>query len=335
MICTFVFTYDAKSWVSRDAAHFNVHVLSGSSLDLTPTLLGLYDQIASEQSENSEQHVDQSDGSSHLTRQDAQDAEMDQKEATAVSSAVLTEKTNFEPNGNLVEADDVVKPLIKIDSDNLDNSNRFKMEGNENMSAIEIDSKKRPLSLSSMSSSSTSSLPRQRKRPNLCEYSDSSSSGQLDIEKLDNLLYIDDNEVGTANPTDDEMSLCSMDKDEKGKSTEDSDSQLSFDQSVLRDQSYITDISLHQSDSSITFTPSDSAKSSTSDLYKSVENSGTPHRDSPVRTPSRTSVGSRSSTKQSGHYVSHVQRVVAEIIETERIYVRHLHEIKLVCIFEV
>ena len=255
---------------------------------------------------------------------------MDQNEATAVLSAVLTDETNFKPNGNIVEADDILKPLIKIDSDHLDNVNKLRMEGNESVSAIDVDSKKRPLSLSSMSSSSTSSLPRQRKRPNLCEYSDSSSSGQLDIEKLDNLLYIDDNEVETVNPTDDEMSLCSMDKDEKVKSTEDSDSQLSLDQSVLRDQSYITDINFDQSDSSITFTPSDSAKSSTSDLYKSVENSGTQHRETPVRTPSKTSVGSRSSIKQSGHYVSHVQRVVAEIIETERIYVRHLQEIKLV-----
>ena len=303
---------------------------------MTPTLIGLYDQVASKQKENDHENIDQSDSSTLLTRQDAQDAEMDQNEATAVSSAVFKEKINFEQNGNLVEADDVVKPLIKIESDTLDNSNKFRMEGNENMSAIDIDSKKRPLSLSSMSSSSTSSLPRQRKRPNLCEYSDSSSSGQLDIEKLDNLLYIDDNEVGTANPTDDEMSLCSMDKDEKGKSTEDSDSQLSFDQSVLRDQSFITDINLHQSDSSITFTPSNSAKSSTSDLCaKPIETLDPPHRDTPVRTPSRTSTGSRSSVKQSGHYVSHVQRVVAEIIETERIYVRHLQEIKLVSILRL
>ena len=303
---------------------------------MTPTLIGLYDQVASKQKENDDENIDQSDSSTLKTRQDAQDAEMDQNEATAVSSAVLKEKINFEQNGNLVEADDVVKPLIKIESDTLDNSNKFRMEGNENMSAIDIDTKKRPLSLSSMSSSSTSSLPRQRKRPNLCEYSDSSSSGQLDIEKLDNLLYIDDNEVGTANPTDDEMSLCSMDKDEKGKSTEDSDSQLSFDQSVLRDQSYITDINLHQSDSSIPFTPSNSAKSSTSDLCgKPIETLGPPSRDTPVRTPSRTSTGSRSSVKQSGHYVSHVQRVVAEIIETERIYVRHLQEIKLVSILRL
>ena len=261
---------------------------------------------------------------------------MDQTDSTKLSSAVLKDKTNFEQNGNVVESSDIVKPVIKVDSENVVdvklNLDKVKMEGNEN-NITDIDSKKRPLSLSSMSSSSTSSLPRQRKRPNLCEYSDSSSSGQLDIEKLDNLLYIDDNaEVETPNPTDDELSIYSMDREEKTKSTEDSDSQISMDQSVTGDQR-----NFNQSDSGITLTSSDSAKSSASDLHKIVQNSGKLHRETPVRTPSRTSTGSRSSgssMKQTGHYVSHVQRVVTEIVETERCYVTHLHDIKVVSFLE-
>lgn len=279
--------------------------------------------------------MDQSDVSICLTSQNVKDDEMDHNENGTFPSAILKDQTNFEPHENLVESSDLVKPVIRINSDNLvdTNENKVKMEGNENSNNTDIDSKKRPLSLSSMSSSSTSSLPRQQKRPALCEYSDSSSSGQLDIEKLDNLLYIDDNvEVEIANPanTDDELSLYSMDRDEKQKLAEDLDSQVSLDQSVDGDQSNITDdINLHQSESNSTFTPSNSANSSSTDLYKSVENSGTQQREIPVRTPSRTSVGSRTSVKQ-GHYVSHVQRVVAEIVETERLYVKHLQEIKSV-----
>ena len=315
-------------------------MFSGSSLDLTPTLLGIYDQIASAHREIDEGPTDHSEDSSDLTNQDDQAETMDQSEFTKYSSAVLSDKTNFVPNANLLESSDIVKPMIRVDSESLLDSplNKVKMEGNENSDITDMDNKKRPLSLSSMSSSSTSSLPRQRKRPNLCEYSDSCSSGQLDIEKLDNLLYIDDSvEVETPNPTDDEMSLYSIDKEDKQKSNEDSDSQISLDQSSLRDQSLITiQENFNQSDSNITFTPSDSEKSGTSDLYRTVENSGKLNHETPTRSPSRTSVGSRSSgssVKQSGHYVSHVQRVVAEIVETERVYVNHLHDIKLVSFF--
>ena len=309
---------------------------SGSSLDLTPTLLGLYDQIASTHREIDEGPHHQSDEPDALTNQNDQHEAMDQNEDSKVSSAVLSDKTNFETNANLLESRDTVKPIIRINSDNLiePQFNKVKMEGNENGDIADIDNKKRPLSLSSMSSSSTSSLPRQRKRPNLCEYSDSSSSGQLDIEKLDNLLYIDDNaQVEIPNPTDDEMSLYSIDKEEKSKSMEDSDSQISLDQSSLRDQALIADQqNFNQSDTNITFSPSNSEKSSASDLQKMEESSGNLNRDTPTRSPSRTSLGSRTtgSVKQSGHYVSHVQRVVAEIVETERIYVKHLQEIKLV-----
>lgn len=307
-----------------------------SSLDLTPTLLGIYDQIASSHLEDGEGPVDQSDGSASLTIQTVQHEAMDQNESTKSLPAVLKDKTNLEPTGNIPETGDVVKPVIKVDSEIVlgVNVNKVKMEGNENSNITDIDSKKRPLSLSSMSSSSTSSLPRQRKRPNLCEYSDSSSSGQLDIEKLDNLLYIDDNaEIETPNPTDDELSLYSLDKEEKTKCTEDSDSQISLDQSSFRDQTIMTTLpNFHELDSSIILTSSEPSKSSATELHGPLENSGKLPRETPVRTPSRTSTGSRSSgssMKQSGHYVSHVQRVVGEIVETERLYVKHLHEIKV------
>lgn len=236
---------------------------------------------------------------------------------------------------------------VKVESDSTAedkyNNNRLKMDNSENKDPVDIDqdNKKRPLSISSMSSSSTSSLPRRWKRPNLSQYSESTSSSQLDIEKLDNLLYIDDSpEVDVPERSADELSVSSEDK---GKSGGDSDSQASADQAVNDgDQSESMDRTLlHQSDSSLSFTPSNSANCSTVDLslnsdLKAVENS--PERDVIRRSPSRisqksTGMSRTASLKQQAHYVSFVQRVVTELVETERTYVLHLKDIKQVRTF--
>lgn len=191
----------------------------------------------------------------------------------------------------------------------------------ENKHLVETDYKKRPLSIDSVSSSSTSSLPRRRKRQNVNEYAGSTTSSQLDIEKIDNILYIDDAEVPECSA--DELSICS---DDKQKSGGDSDSQFSADQVEMLQH---TIPAFHQSDASLSSLPSGSACSSKMDL-ESIDPRDDRFRRSPSRS-SRSSGKSESmsrSSSQKGHYVSYVQRVVTELVETERIYVLHLQDIK-------
>lgn len=204
------------------------------------------------------------------------------------------------------------------------------------------DNKKRPLSLSSMSSSSSSSLPRQHKRPNLAEYNSDGSplTCQLDIEKIDNILYIDDGpepgELGVEpTPLGDNVSLCSQGNH---RSCRDTDSQVSADQ-LERDHhehSLHKPIPYNQSDSSLSNTPSESTNCSTADLSLnsdliSCDLSQERSRRSPSRSSSQRSGGlSRSGSQKSGHYISYVQRVVTELVETERTYVVNLQDIKQV-----
>lgn len=169
------------------------------------------------------------------------------------------------------------------------------------------DRKKRPLSISSMSSSSSSSLPRQtHKRPNLTQC-DQDSGNKIDCgnfgEKLDHLLYIDDDvPSGT---TDEEMSV---DTDTGSKSSADQIVSPSISEDCLATPSHSAQISC----------------SATPELPRQLDSSS-------CETPEL--LHRRDSTSPQ-KYVSYVHRVVTEIIDTERTYINNLRdilEVKLYC----
>ncbi|WAR18808.1 PKHG1-like protein [Mya arenaria] len=312
---------------SRNSLHWDEFF--GSSLDLTPTLLGIYDKIASASHNEENSGNDQSDFDYFPANENLEDGKNNRCHSPKPSPPLNSRLPSNRKVRNIHEQSVSGRP----DWDqSVVNNNKQKMDTGENESA---DNKKRPLSISSMSSSSTSSLPRQRKRPNLSEYSSSAASSQLDIEKLDNLLYIDDNpEAEVPEQSADELSLCSEDKRKSGG---DSDSQTSTDQPE-QDQEQTAEmlnstLSFHQSDSSLSYAPTDSASCSTADLSLtsdliSCEKGVDRVKRSPSRTSQRSGVMSRSGSQRSGHYVSHVQRVVTELVETERTYVLNLQDIK-------
>ena len=162
------------------------------------------------------------------------------------------------------------------------------------------DRKKRPLSISSMSSSSSSSLPRQtHKRPNLTQC-DQDSGNKIDCgnfgEKLDHLLYIDDDvPSGT---TDEEMSV---DTDTGSKSSADQIVSPSISEDCLATPSHSAQISC----------------SATPELPRQLDSSS-------CETPEL--LHRRDSTSPQ-KYVSYVHRVVTEIIDTERTYINNLRDI--------
>ncbi|KAL4238429.1 Pleckstrin y domain-containing G member 1 [Mactra antiquata] len=315
-------TYTDSSDEEDDTEH-----TTGSSIDLTPTLLGIYDQIASSNQNGDSNKLDQSDFDYFLANEKLEDGSDDQCHSPKSSPPLQ--------RNNQSKFRELIDPTMSERGD-LDNNKNFKsrlrMENSEsNDPNLDLDNKKRPLSISSMSSSSTSSLQRRRKRPNLSQCSESNTSSQLDIEKLDNLLYIDDIPDETQDRSADELSVCSEDKRKSGG---DSDSQVSAEQTndTLQSESIGHSISFHQSDSSLSYTPSNSTNCSTADLslnadLKSCDASADKVRRSPSRSSQKSS-GRSGSLKQAGHYVSFVQRVVTELVETERIYVKHLHDIK-------
>lgn len=276
---------------------------------MAPTLLGIYDRIAS-----SNKHDDQADeGQSNFfyftTNDNLEDGSDDQCHSPK-SSPTLGRKHNYQKQRDHFQP--VCQQGDTVDSISY-NANKVKLEMTEKKHLAEIDNKKRPLSISSMSSSSTSSLPRRRKRVNCSEYTESTCSSQPDDEKLDNILYIDDEPDGEIpERSADELSVCS---DDKPKSGGDSDSQ----------------ISAHQSDTSLHFKPADSTNSSTLDL-ESIDSRDDRLRRSPSRSSTKSGSVSRSHS-QKGHYVSYVQRVVTELVDTEQIYVMNLQEIKEVFLF--
>ena len=311
-------------------SHVNIFcfcLFPGSSIDLAPTLLGIYDRIASSSKNEDADEENQSNFFYFSTNDNLEDGSDDQCHSPKSSPSAGRKIDNRRHRNKGLSLPRHIDKGDTLDSADC-NANKIKLDMAENKLLAEIDNKKRPLSISSMSSSSTSSLPRRRKKPNLSEYIESTGSSQLDIEKLDNILYIDDapeHEIRECSA--DEFSLCS---DDKPKSGGDTDSQISAEQAELLQASS----SFHQSNSSLTYNPTNSATSSTLDL-ESIDS-----RDPRVkRSPSRSSVKSGSvprSPSQKGHYVSYVQRVVTELVDTEKIYVHNLHDIKqvrLLCCF--
>lgn len=326
----------------------------GSSLDLAPSLLSLYDSIAL----------------ANKTSQDVGDQSNDQDTSSSTNQ-------NSSSDSHSSNQDDVsrIPPLIKLDSgDTTCEGNSCHGDGaghNDDPN----DSKKRPLSISSVSSSSSSSLPRHiRKRPNLCEC-DPVTLGRGDMEKLDQLMYIDDDvPSGTG---DDDMSVDT-----------DSESFKKYDQSAASVHSSASILSSTSTQSSTSGVSSASTMSNTSQssenndkenrrnscgvkekgttlcninqeekcIFNDNSNASSPLQESQSTsknisaTPPTISVTSEASdspasgispgvTPRSSHsfsrrdstspskYVTYVQRVVAEIVETERIYVKYLKEI--------
>ncbi|XP_021348793.1 uncharacterized protein LOC110447429 isoform X2 [Mizuhopecten yessoensis] len=337
----------------------------GSSLDLAPSLLSIYDSIAL----------------ASKTSQDVGDKSHDQATSPSTNQNKLSDSHS---------SNQVVPPLIKLDCGDticdVNGSHGDVARHNNDLN----DSKKRPLSISSMSSSSSSSLPRHtRKRPNLCEF-DPVALGRGDMEKLDQLMYIDDDVPNGA--AEDDM-LVDTDS-ESSKRYDNSSAIFHSSASVKSSASVQSSVSAQSSTSALSSASTVSSASAQSNTSHSSETndhenhkrglgakekesvgSTTGHTDSfhnnqikdntnassplhgVLNTSNSTSVTSpaspvtpgvgaspgvgispgvtprssnsfvrRDSTSPS-KYVTYVQRVVAEIVETERIYVRYLKEI--------
>ncbi|XP_033734193.1 LOW QUALITY PROTEIN: uncharacterized protein LOC117323234 [Pecten maximus] len=322
----------------------------GSSLDLAPSLLSLYDSIAL----------------ANKSTQNVGDQSSDQATSSPTNQNNLSDS-----NSSNQEDTSRIPPLIKLDcGDTTCEVNGCHGDGTGHSNDLN-DSKKRPLSISSVSSSSSSSLPRHiRKRPNLCEC-DPVTLGRGDMEKLDQLMYIDDDVPNGA--TEDDMSVDT-----------DSESSKKYDHSAASVHSSASILSSGSVQSSISAVSSSSTQSNTSqssennDLEIHRNNSGakeketahsdschnnqynvkasSPHQesqrtsnsinvtpsvpsvtpgasDSPVAgispgvTPRSSHSFNRRDSTSPSKYVTYVQRVVTEIVETERIYVTYLKEI--------
>ncbi|XP_060071606.1 uncharacterized protein LOC132551478 [Ylistrum balloti] len=262
----------------------------GSSLDLAPSLLSLYDSIAL----------------ANKTSQDVGDQSHDQSTSSSTNANNISDShsTNEDTASQ-------IPPLIKLDSGETACDGNG-CHGNVTGQNHDLnDSKKRPLSISSVSSSSSSSLPRHiRKRPNLCEC-DPVTLGRGDMEKLDQLMYIDDDVPnGTA---DDDMSV---DTDSENSKKYDSSAVSQCNENV---SSSPLQGSLDTSKNSSVTPPASSVAPGVSDSPGAGISPGVTPRSS-------NSFIRRDSTSPS-KYVTYVQRVVAEIVETERIYVKYLKEI--------
>lgn len=180
---------DQHKEIIRSSMHWEEFF--GSSLDLAPALLSIYDSIAAG-----------TNGEVQYT---------------------LSKQDEIESNGN--NNDKTEDRIVDRDGNDESVDNLCKMASSSSILNVDQDRKKRPLSISSMSSSSSSSLPRHtRKRPNLTQndqaedLGDKTNSGNFN-DKLDQLLYIDDD--APSGITDEEMSV---DTDGGSKSSAESNS---------------------------------------------------------------------------------------------------------------
>ena len=295
----------------------------GSSLELAPSLLSIFDSIASA---NKDADQNDSDQSGH--------------KKTVTCDEISNQSTGQQT------------PVIKINADNCNHSGDMESHDND----VTNDNKKRPLSISSMSSSSSSSLPRHTcKRPNLSEYEPRHSLPEVMDSKLDSILYIDDDVPNGV--TDDEMSV-DTDYENNRKCESDASSNITQSSASLSSNNdnlsksnetndkqsikEVTENGLHTPNSchdnhddsqcnsvastpgsSFYQTPNTSSTSISSPLVIGQGQGQTPT--STTTTPTRQTSLRDSTSPQK--YVSRVQRVVAEIVDTEKTYVCHLKEI--------
>ncbi|CAC5403608.1 Pleckstrin homology domain-containing family G member 1,Pleckstrin homology domain-containing family G member 3 [Mytilus coruscus] len=249
--------------IIRNSMHWDEFF--GSSLELAPALLSIYDSIAAR-----------------------------------TNGGITCSITNGNNKNKKIATDNQSSP-VDVDDNDESVDNLCKMASTSSIVSVDQDCKKRPLSISSMSSSSSSSLTRHtRKRPNLSPF-DQRSSGDFEStnnnfsDRLDHLLYIDDDvPSGT---TDEEMSI---DTDAGSKSSAETNCEQILTPSQSKDS---------------LITPSRSAQSQE-----------TPETSVQIQDNTEPSIQRRDSTSPQ-KYVSYVQRVVTEIIETERIYINNLKDI--------
>lgn len=303
----------------------SIFIFSGSSLDLTPTLLSIYDSIASGSTVSSDGQADK-ETSSQLPE-----------------TGQLANKSTPPPSSKVKQS----RPGLK-------NSNKMETQKPEDVVQAELDSKKRPLSVSS--SASSSSLPRHsNKRQNLAGPEHEMGS-QLDIEKLDNLMFIDDedsdhcpktaNDVSESDPVemvDGDISgnytIISNDGscvEEKGSIT---NFQMELEPNCCSDSISVSPIPVH-SDQNLKNRPVDTSPvvytskqnlqlSPVSTHRVSTSELSPPMPVGPIcKLPCATSTPQTSASTKQSQYISHGQRVVTEIVDTERTYVRNLNEIK-------
>ncbi|KAL3872982.1 hypothetical protein ACJMK2_036147 [Sinanodonta woodiana] len=333
--------FNQKLDIFRSSMHWEDFF--GSSVDLSPALLGIYDSLLCVNQTNREPEqnhqttlTSQSEGP-QFNRQIPHSAPLGNNRLSG--SSYSNEKScvyesEDEDNKNVCgplfkQTGSIQRPEITVDWDNdpAEVSTAALMMETGYTQNLEVDSKKRPLSISSTSSSSTTSLPRSRKRPNLSDCADfRGSTGPSDIEKLDSLLYIDEGVSSSAETLDDDHldGVMSKDGGDFGQSSaatcpapEENSKSQGFNPPSSPPSSPIP---VHGSDSSNCDSPEEASRTKV-DKYSHDSTSKGSHGSFRARAAS-------SSLKSSGHYVSYVQRVVAEIVDTERLYVQHLQDIK-------
>lgn len=293
-------------------------------MDLAPSLLSIYDSLA--QGTASQDGVDGSQSNSTTQSHDNQTANQDAD----------ADKENSQPPC----------PLIKVDTGQgkIDKVIHGMEENNVSHDLENDDGRKRPLSLGSVSSSSSSSssLPRHtRKRPNLSQF-DPVALGRSNMEKLDNLLYIDDDAPGAI--TDEEMSVdndtvnstkedrysfqsipslsSESDSQDKTKSGNESDQTSDIVPHIVN---HISKLPLNNNKENVSFSSPGCTNFEDDSSFVSTPSKSFVEDSSFVSTPSKSPPVSPvvNPTK----YISHVQRVVAEISDTEASYVEYLHQI--------
>ncbi|KAL5009092.1 hypothetical protein ScPMuIL_014673 [Solemya velum] len=304
----------------------------GSSLDLTPTLLSIYDSIASGTPVSSDGQPDQ-------------------------------ETTNqLQPTGRSTNKNTLV-PTIQVDQIQSASKNSSKMEAEktEDIVNAELDSKKRPLSVSSVSSASSSSLPRHsNKRLNIAG-PEHGMGLHLDIEKLDNLMYIDDEDGDhgincpkTLNDVSESEGVDVSDGDNLGNHTlisndgscVDDNKNVSITGFQMEPEAYcssdsiaVSPISVHYDQnrkncsngtSPVTYTSKQNLHMSPLSPHPgSCSPSSPPPPVGPIcKLPCATSTPQANASTKQSQYISHGQRVVTEIVDTEKTYVKNLNEIK-------
>ncbi|XP_061162339.1 pleckstrin homology domain-containing family G member 3-like isoform X2 [Saccostrea echinata] len=313
-------------WYSDEDLSPTRAVFRCSSLDLAPSLLSIYDSLALENNLNS-------DGINQSESQNGSHDTILSNQEHPIAIQVISNECDTTDSDSIME---------------LEGQGKISPTGRSDLDPSEC--KKRPLSVGSGSSSSSSSLSHHViKKPNLCSI-DSSSS------KLEHILYIDDEkgdqsmiqEKSIASSPDISVSDLSPNKNEEEvvdtckfvisrnqshgvfvdqevgpESSEDTSPQTT--KTAIETVSTENSKSVSVSQNSLRLPSSHSSPSisaSECSSVVSVDNA------SSVLQPSQNTPTSQSRPPDSPtKYVTRVQRVISEIVDTERTYVSSLNEI--------
>ncbi|XP_041352618.1 uncharacterized protein LOC121371061 isoform X2 [Gigantopelta aegis] len=330
---------------NEDASEENdEHNSSGSSLDLAPSLLTIYDSIAAGNS--------------------PPDTGLAKTDGKSKSKSLPGSASAREMKSSVFKVYNKERPKTMIDP-----------TGDKDDDVDTADTKKRPLSISSSSSASSSSLTRhQRKRPNLtiCDEHHKSNGNAVDCgsnshgdvngnSKIGDMEYETSPSGCDTSPMETNVATESSLGSANGSPTGSGDTSVlpggkkvtkcakrSHNGSASPPASPSTDVdsistskkmgnlnSVSEIKNKASTLPSVSRQKSSEGMpssnNKTTSSSNHVLPSSPTSPKSSSTARDASSTSSSGgskpHYVSYVQRVVSEIIDSERIYVKSLEDI--------